>query len=99
MLEGQQPTIERGVASPRDGRPGLLVRTPFYQGFIDDVKAAVPQPDRYWSDDKQGWWVAPGYEAAVVQLITTAFGGGRIIAPEGDVVFDHNGRAEQGRLL
>lgn len=83
-----------------DGKDGLLVRTPYHEGFVAELKA-LPWKDRAWLPDT-GWWVAAAHEDVIGHLLLQYFGGfERIDAGTGEVEYvDSSGAvARQGRLL
>lgn len=92
--------LERGVPGPKDDRPGLLLRAPYNEQFIDELKSTLPGADRYWSPALEGWWLAEECEDAVVELVLYHYGEVMLLDPDGgDELIDRHGRARQERLL
>lgn len=95
------PSVEPGVPG-RDDRPGLLVRTPYDERLVEELKSQIPRPDRYWNPEGEGaWWVAEEHEELVMFLlhqhwpevmVCGAEGEPDLLVGRGGVVF------EQGRL-
>lgn len=52
----KRPRIEPCRVGP-DGRPGVLVRTPFDEAVIEQLKT-IPTKDRRWWPEVGAWWVS-----------------------------------------
>ena len=50
------PAIEPDVPG-RDGRSGLLLRAPYREGLVAELKRALPRPHRYWDEGVGAWWI------------------------------------------
>lgn len=98
--EGMSVQLERGVPGPRDDRQGLLLRAPYNETFIDEIKSTIPQSDRYWSPALEGWWLAEECEDTAIALLLEHYGEVMLIDPNGgDELIDRHGRSRQERLL
>jgi hypothetical protein len=95
------PTIEPGVADDR-GRDGMLLRFPFHEGAVEDLKEEVATPSRRWQPDLGGWWVAREYRDTAVHVLLSYFPEVMILgeAGEDDELLARDGsRLAQGRLF
>lgn len=85
-----------------DDRDGFLVRTPFDDAFVEELKAMVPSADRRWWADSRAWWVAAEQEDLLVHLLLRRFGGYEVYdedAGEVVIVGRDGRRAVQGGFL
>lgn len=97
--EPQKPlSVYEDPAQRPKPRPGFLLRTPYVEGFVDDLKR-LPAADRQWTGE--AWWIAERHEARVLEMVIAMYGGLTIINPgqAADEVVDRHGRSIQERLL
>lgn len=94
------PTVEAGVTS-RGGRVGVLLRAPYSDRLITDIKREIPSNEREYSPASEGWWVARRYQQRAIR-IALRYNASVLVLGEGgapDQLVDRSGRrAEQGRL-
>lgn len=79
---------------------GVLARTPYDAGFVDELKRTVPVPDRYWDGD--GWWVALDGVDTLTELLLEYFDAYTILDGDGleeDTVARAGVRTRQERFL
>lgn len=84
------------------GRSGFLVRTPYSEGFVSELKT-LPKRDRWWNlDESAAWWIAEEQIAKVGDWLVFYFGSfERVDAETGaiDIVTSRGVVARQERLL
>lgn len=68
------------------GRPGVLVKTPFSDAFLLQLKAMVPRDGRWWNEYASGWWVAIPYRSVVEHLVRDIFGTYELEDEDGQVI-------------
>jgi hypothetical protein len=69
-----RPGTARIVPMRLSGRPGVLVKTPFSDAFLLQLKALVPYTDRWWNERAVGWWCAQPYQDVVEHIVRDVFG-------------------------
>lgn len=69
----------------RDDREGLMIQTPYHEGFVESLKSAVPWRDRAWDSSSKTWWVALEHEDALVELVVHHFGDYALVRDDGSV--------------
>jgi len=52
------------------GRTLIGVKSPYHQGYIDELKAAIPHRDREWDPTDRLWWISGGYYNTILNLIS-----------------------------
>lgn len=77
----QHPVLE--PCDGPDDRPGVLLRTPYSEIFIDQLKAQVPPDDRRWWADSKGWWVAEEWTEEAEEIAIHAFGEIQVVDEDG----------------
>lgn len=85
-----------------DDRDGFLVRTPYHEGFVHDLKDQVPSSHRRWWEDSKAWWVDAAFEDLLADLLLRYFDAfERVDADTGEVEYVGRGgvRARQGGLF
>ena len=82
-------------------RSGVLFQTPFDEFFVEQLKAMVPRPDRWWNGHRKGWWIATESSEIVFHLARDAFGAIVVVDEDGnEIIHERSGeKIEQGRLL
>ena len=99
MSEIPQASLERDEPD-EGGRAGVLLRTPYDETFISDLKSSIPAADRKWLKDRGAWWVAAEHEQLATELAGFAFGAVIVIDADGDEIVERDGRRTgQGRLF
>jgi hypothetical protein len=85
--------------SPDDDRPGFLVRTPYHEGFREEVKG-LPTADRRWVPHEGAWWVAEDYREWAERRTQELFGYVEIVDEDGAIeTISPGARSRQERLL
>jgi len=69
-----------------NGRPGLLVRTPFDEVFNGQLRAMIPRGQVWFNAHAKGWWVAEAHRSVVLHLALEAFGGVEVTDENGETV-------------
>jgi hypothetical protein len=93
------PTIEQGVSGPK-GESGILLRAPISEELHWDLEMEVATARRYWSADRDGWWVAASYLQTVVGIVLRSFPSVLVLGPHEDRLLSRDGSdIVQGRLL
>lgn len=52
----------------------LVLKTPYHQGLVDDLKNNIPYTDRTWSKTDKAWKVSPNYATVLHQIIYSNLG-------------------------
>jgi len=68
------------------GRPGVLVKTPFSDAFLLQLKGMVPSGDRWWNEHAKGWWVAIVHQDVMEHIVREVFGSVEIEDEDGNVI-------------
>ncbi len=83
------------------GKPGFLVKTPYDDFFLEQLREMVPVRDRWFNRPRKGWWIAEEHRDVILHLVREAFGGAIVVVDEDGREITHEGgeRLEQGKLL
>ncbi len=83
------------------GRPGVLLKTPFDEFFLGQLKAMVPHNDRWFNQLARGWWIAEEHAEPMVHLTLETFGATIVVDEDGrEITHERSGeRLEQTRLF
>ncbi len=93
------PTIEQGVSGP-NGERGILLRAPASEELHWDLEMEVAAARRFWSNDRDGWWVAASYLHTVVGIVLRSFPSVLVLGLQEDRLLSRDGSdVLQGRLL
>lgn len=99
-LEQPQVVHDEPNPEPHSEERGTVVDTPFDQGFIDELKDRWSHGERYWSEAEEVWWIMPGNEETVEELVIEHFGGVRVVHADGsETLRDQSGDYEQTGLF
>lgn len=72
----QKAPIVRMVTDTYSGLPRIEVHTPSRNlGFVSELKAQVPYPERKWNPQQRCWFVKPQHEALARGLVAKHFNG------------------------
>ena len=83
-------------------REGYMIATPYSEGFVADLKAAVPSRDRAWNAGSRMWWAEESHAETVFALLLEYFGAYELVDEDtGELThIDRSGaRAVQGGLF
>jgi len=102
-VSDHETTLERGVpagAGLNPGQLGVLLTSPYSEDLVETLKT-LPRGDRWWDEEREGWWIAAAHEAFVIEAAIAHLGGVKVLGLEGesDCVIDRHGRTVQERLL
>lgn len=56
---------------------GAVIRTPYLQDFVDELKETVPAAYRHWDRENKQWYIEPSYANEAAELFFSYF-------PDGD---------------
>lgn len=51
----------------------ILVRTPYKEGFVRDLKDKIPKSGRRWKPNERVWEIEPQFTDAVVRILRTYY--------------------------
>ena len=97
----ETPSIERDHPG-RDGRPGVLVRTPYtdrHERLHDELRK-LPKGDRYYWPEKDAWWIAAEHLERTKEILLRFWSSVQILGRDGepDILADRAGSAAQEKL-
>jgi hypothetical protein len=98
----KRPKSVRVTPMKFKGQPGSLIQTPFDAHFVEQLKNMVPWNQRWFVEQRGGWWIAAERADVVIYLAREKFGAIKVKDEGGDeVTIQRNGercRQEQLRL-
>jgi hypothetical protein len=79
----------------------MVLRTPFSEGLVTDLKAEVPPYAREWDPDRKAWEISDAALRPLVErIVLKHFPSLQVLTVDGeDQIVDRLGRATQARLL
>lgn len=89
--------IEKGVV--RVGRAGALLRFPFDQRTVDELKYAVEPRDRTYDPETTTWWVAESALERAIAVLRQRWSEIMVFSPEGDYVLGRDGTVARQESL
>ena len=93
------PTIEEGVAGPRD-QDGILLRAPFSEALAWDIENEIVSTRRAWLEDRSAWWIAASYRETLIDIVLRSFPSVLLLGADADHLLSRDRVvARQERLL